>query len=147
MPNRSAANSTLLIYPVRAGEELSKESAANLASLINKSKLMKAVAADAGPRIMVERHMNEQKTLWSMARAFRDHVKSQPPDADYVLFADYLMAKNGVGATHFALCDRSGEWVIVDFQNSHWDDFNSIRPKSREDCDRLILKRLEGYSK
>jgi hypothetical protein len=37
--------------------------------------------------------------------------------------------------------------VIVDYQNDHHDDFNAIKPKSAEDGDRLVLKRLEGYCK
>jgi hypothetical protein len=38
---------------------------------------------------------------------------------------------------HFVVCDPSGEWVIVDFQ--------SVAPKSADDCDRLIAKRVAGY--
>jgi hypothetical protein len=28
-------------------------------------------------------------------------------------------------------------------QNSHQDDFQQINPKNLDDCDRLVLKRLE----
>ncbi len=142
---KAAPKATLLIYPPRAGEEMSKVSATHLAALINEAKLAKAASADQGPRIKVKRAMNEQKTLWEMARTFREQVQKQPPDADYVLFADYLMGKNAVGAVHFALCDRHGELVVVDFQNSHHDDFKAIKPKSREDCDQLVVKRLKAY--
>ena len=142
---KAAAEATLLIYPARAGDEMSKASATYLAELVNQAKLAKATAADVGPPIKVRREMNEQKTLWDMARAFREQVQKQPPDADYVLFADYLIGKNAVGAVHFAICDRHGELVVVDFQNNHHDDFNAIKPKSREDCDRLVVKRLKKY--
>jgi len=37
--------------------------------------------------------------------------------------------------------------VIVDYQNDHHTDFNAIKPKSAEDCNRLVSKRLEGYCK
>ncbi len=144
---KAAPKATLLVYPVHAGDALSPESAANLAKLITEAKLMKATAADTGPQLDIQRDMNEQKVLWSMAQAFREHVQKEPPAADYVLYADYLMGKDAVGGVHFAICDRKGQWVIVDFQNSHWEDFQSIKPKSREDCDRLVLKRLEGYCK
>jgi hypothetical protein len=43
------------------------------------------------------------------------------------------------------VCDRQGEWVIVDMQNSHHGDYQSLKPTSREDCDKILLKRLEGY--
>ncbi|MFH1999683.1 MAG: hypothetical protein ABIK28_08385, partial [Planctomycetota bacterium] len=49
------------------------------------------------------------------------------------------------GAVHFALCDRKGDWVIVDFQNNHHDDFNEVSPKSWKDCNALATIRLKGY--
>ena len=48
---------------------------------------------------------------------------------------------------HFVVCDRKGEWVIVDLQNSHQPDYQSIGVISRERCDQLLVKRLEGYLK
>ncbi len=149
---KAAPKATLLVYPAHAGDQMSAESAANLAKLVNDAKLLNATAADKGPQLDVKGDMNEQKVLWGMARAFREHVQKQPPAADYVLYADYLMGKTAagqdvVGGVHFAVCDRQGQWVIVDFQNSHWEDFKTINPKSRADCDRLVLKRLESYCK
>ena len=144
---KAAATATLLIYPAHAGDEWSAESATHLAQMINETKLVKATAADKGPQLDVKGDMNEQKVLWGMARAFREQVQKQPPETDYVLYADYLMGRGAVGGVHFAICDRKGQLVVVDFQNSHWDDFKSIDPKSREDCDRLVVKRLEGYCK
>jgi hypothetical protein len=40
------------------------------------------------------------------------------------------------------VCDRTGEWVIADLQNSHQEAFQRISPKTLEDCDRLVLDRL-----
>jgi hypothetical protein len=144
---QAAATATLLIYPAHAGDQMSPKSATHLAQMINEAKLLKATAADQGPQLEVKPDMNEQKMLWGMARAFSTEVQAHPPKSDYVLYADYLMGKNAVGGVHFAICDSKGQLVIVDFQNSHWDDFKAINPKSAEDCDRLVLKRLEGYCK
>lgn len=148
--NESAASATLLVYPARAGDELSKESAVHLTKLLNDANLTKASAAPAGPQLAVKGDMNEQKVLWDMARGVRSFVQAHRPDTDYVLYADYLMGKDAagkakVGGVHFAVCDREGRWVIVDFQNSHDDDFKAIDPKSREDCDRLVANRMRGY--
>ena len=140
-----AANSTIIIYPAHAGDEFSAESAKALAGGIVERKFGKASAADKGPRFAIERAMNEQKVLWSMASQFSAWVKQNPPDADYALFADYLMGKGGVGGVHFAICDKKGELVVVDFQNNHHSDFNSINPKNREGCDRLVIERLKDY--
>lgn len=142
---KTASACTMLIYPGRAGNEISPDSI-HLTKLINEAKLTKASAAESGPTIKAKGDINEQKVLWSMARTLRDHVQKHPPTTDYVLYTDYLFrAKDAVGAVHFVVCDRQGQWVIVDYQNEHHADFKAIKPKSREDCDRLVVKRLEGY--
>ena len=145
---KAASTATLLVYPVREGGKSNADSAVHLAKLFNDAGLTKAVAASDGPQLDIKGDMNEQKVLWGMARAFREHVQAHPPEADYALFADYLMmGKDAVGGVHFAVCDRKGELVVVDYQNDHHADFNAIKPKSAEDGDRLVLKRLEGYCK
>jgi hypothetical protein len=147
---KAAATARLLVYPALAGDEVSKDSAANLAKLFNDAGLTKASATDAGPQLQIKGDMNEQKTLWEMARGVRAFVQAQRPEAEYVLFAHYLMGedatgKDVVGGVHFVVCDREGQWVIVDFQNDHHDDFSAINPASRPACDRLIARRLTGY--
>lgn len=149
---KAAPTATMVVYPVRAGGKLDAEAAVHLAKLLTDAGVVQAKAATEGSQLDIKRDMNEQKVLWSMARGFRDYVQNKTPDADYALFADYLMGTNpagrtAVGGVHFAVCDRKGDWVIVDFQNSHHDDFSAIKPKSVEDCDKLVLKRLEGYRK
>ena len=146
---RSAGRTAkLAVFPVRlADDKVSKESAAHLANLLNEKKLSEAQVVDSPLRVEIQRSHNEQKLLWDLARAFRDHVRRNPPEADYALLADYMIGRQGgrVGAVHFVVCARTGEWVIVDFQNSHWEDFQSIDPHTWEDCGRLVAKRLEGY--
>ena len=148
---KAASKATLVVYPVRVGSNSNPENAAHLAKLFNDAGLTKATAASEGPQFDIMVNMNEQKMLWDMAHAFREHIQAHSPEADYALFADYLMmGKDAVGAVHFvhfAVCDRKGQLVIVDYQNDHHDDFNAIKPKSAEDGDRLVLKRLEGYCK
>jgi hypothetical protein len=147
-----AANSTLIIYPAHAGDTFSAESATCLAKLINEKSLAKATPAAVGPKLEVPGNINEQKVLWGMAHAFQDHVRKNPPDADYVMYVDYLMGKDKsgtvvVGGVHFAICDKQGGLVVVDFQNNHWPDFKAINPKTVEDCDKLVARRLAGYCK
>jgi hypothetical protein len=82
-----------------------------------------------------------------LAREFRDYAKKNPTDADYVLYADYVFNPQNweQGFVHFVVCDRKGDWVIVDFQNSHQADYQSVKPTSRERCDQLLVQRLESY--
>jgi len=136
------------IFPVRLSDEkVGKDDSAHLAQLLNKKKLCAAEVVDSSLRVKIEPSHNEQKMLWDLARAFQDHVRQNPPEADYALLADYMISpRDGrVMAVHFVVCDRDGEWVIVDFQNDHHVDFQSVDPKTHEDCGRLVAKRLRGY--
>jgi hypothetical protein len=140
---------TLMVFPIRIwGGAANAESATDLVKLINDAGLCKAVPAKQPVLLKASQpDPNELKLLWDMAREFRDYAKKNPADADYVLYADYgFNPKNWEqGIVHFVVCDRKGEWVIVDFQNSHHDDYQSVKPTSKEGCEQILLKRLEGY--
>ncbi len=144
----AGSTAKVAVYPVRlSDDEVSTESAAHLATLLDEKKLFEAEAVESPLRVKIKPARNEQKLLWDLARAFQDHVKSNPPEADYTLLTDYIMhPRSGrAWAVHFVVCDRDGEWVIVDFQNDHHEDFQSIDPKTHEDCGLLVARRLEGY--
>jgi hypothetical protein len=142
---------TLLVYPARiGGNKASVPSATNLVRLLNQAGLCKAVQAEQ--TILLKTSLadpNELKALWNLAREFRDFVRGNPPAADYALYADYVFNPQNAeqGFVHFVVCDRKGEWVIVDMQNSHHPDYQSIGVISRDRCDQLLVKRLEGYLK
>jgi hypothetical protein len=140
---------TLLVYPARiGGNTASVPSATNVVWLVNQSGLCKAVQAEQTIVLKASQaDPNELKTLWGLAREFRDYVRAHPPAADYALYADYVFnpQNSEQGFVHFIVCDRKGEWVIVDMQNSHHPDYQSIGIISRARCDQLLVKRLEGY--
>jgi len=129
---RSGPSVTLAVYAPDAD---------GLASRISSAGFVKSARPATAPELHVAANMNEQKMLWDAARGFRDFIRKNPPNADYALYAEYL----GTNAVHFIVCDRSGEWVIVDFQNDHHPDFQSIAPKTPEDCARRVVKRLQTY--
>jgi len=142
---------TLLVYPARiGGNTASVPSATNVVWLVNQSGLCKAVQAEQTIVLKASQaDPNELKALWGLAREFRDYVRANPPAADYALYADYVFnpQNSEQGFVHFIVCDRKGEWVIVDMQNSHHPDYQSIGIISRARCDQLLVKRLEGYLK
>ena len=148
---RALPGATLLVYPARiGGNEVSVPSATNIVRLLNQAGLCKAVQAEQP--ILLKTSLadpNELKTLWNLAREFRDFVRTNPPAADYALYADYLFNPQNAeqGFVHFVVCDRKGEWVIVDMQNSHHPDYRSIGVISRDRCDQLLVKRLAGCLK
>jgi hypothetical protein len=142
---------TLLVYPARVGgNKASVPSATNVVQLLNQEGLCKAVQAEQTIVLKASQaDPNELKALWGLAREFRDYVRANPPAADYALYADYVFnpQNSEQGFVHFIVCDRKGEWVIVDMQNSHHPDYQSIGVTSRARCDQLLVKRLEGYLK
>jgi hypothetical protein len=151
MMKKTAKTARLTIFPVRIGSESSEENAKHLAELLQEDKALQVKVSNKSPDLQIKGSSNEQRVLWDMARAFRDYVRNNPSDTEYTLYADYMIArkigeKNEiVRAVHFAVCDPKGEWVIVDFQNDYQADFKSVKPKSKEDCDRLVVRRLKSY--
>ncbi len=139
--------STVTIYPVLLRDSVSKDNAEHLSTLLGEKKLCQAKVAAEELLIAVEPATNEQKMLWELANKFKDHAKENPVTSDYSLYAQYFMSpRNGrIMAVHFIVCDRYGDWVIVDFQNDHHEDFNAVAPASASDCDKLVIRRLEGY--
>jgi hypothetical protein len=145
---KAGRSATVVVFPVRlADDEVGQEEAARLAELLNEERLCAAGAVESPWRVKTAHSRNEQKVLWDLARAFQAHVKQNPPEADYALLADYIMRpeERRAWAVHFVVCDRRGEWVIVDFQNGHHGDFQSIDPKTYDDCGRLVARRVQGY--
>lgn len=142
---------TLLVYPARVGgNKTSIPSATNIVRSLNDAGLCKAVQADKAILLKASQaDPNELKSLWDLAREFRNFVRANPPPADYALYADYVFNPQNPdqGFVHFVVCDRKGEWVIVDMQNSHQPDYQSVGIISRERCDQLLVKRLKGCLK
>jgi hypothetical protein len=144
-------NATLLVYPARiGGSEANVPSATNIVRLLNQAGLCQAI--QAGQPVLLKTSLadpNELKALWNLAREFRNFVRTNPPATDYTLYADYVFNPKNTeqGFVHFVVCDRKGEWVIVDMQNSHHPDYQSLGIISCDRCDQLLVKRLAGYLK
>ncbi len=146
---KNVKTSKFVVYPVRIGSGTDKKCAAELAEMLNEQSVCQAVVSKVDPKLQIKGDPNQQKVLWDTARAFRQFVRKNPPEVDYAMYADYGIHRSSSGETqvryvHAIVCDRAGDWVIVDFQNSHHPDFQSIGPKSQEDCNRLVIKRAKG---
>jgi len=125
--------------------ERSAESAARLAVSAAQQLGCKAIKVDKQVSFQRQPTGNEQKLLWDLARAFHDYLRVNPADSNYAMLAEYFInpaSGQTAGAVHFVVCEKLGEWVLVDFQNSTHEDFQRIAPKSVEDCDRLAVERL-----
>ena len=150
LPDRQKAfkkniqTAVMAVFPLRVDGKQDDQGAAELVKMINEAGLCKAVQAKNPLWVKSSQEgPNEMKKLWDMARDFRDFVKTNPEDADYLLYADYTMP----GYVHFVICDRSGEWVIADLQNSGHSDFRKFDVSKVDGCNRLTLTRLLSYTK
>lgn len=143
---QAGPSARVLVYPARVGgDHADPNCAAHLCELLNEAKLCRASVAKTAPVMEGSGWPNEMHVLWLFARSVREHLRQHPADSDYVLFADYWFAPNNrVWAVHFVVCDRAGEWVIVDLQNSHQEAFQRINPQNLDDCDRLVLDRFKA---
>jgi hypothetical protein len=138
------ATTTLSVYPVLAGPEPNRAQAENLAGLLATDLSMTTVVADRDVRLQVPPNSNEQRRLWDLARAFQAEVRENPPAGDYALYAEYVIRTSDqkVWSVHFVVCDKAGELVVVDFQNEYQPDFVALRPRTVEDCNKLVAVRL-----
>jgi tetratricopeptide (TPR) repeat protein/protocatechuate 3,4-dioxygenase beta subunit len=145
---KAGTSARVMVYPARVGgDHTDQSSATHLAELLNEAGLCRATVAKTGPVLKGEGWPAEDEVLWLFARAARNYVRQHPADTDYVLFADYWDSPRtkSTWAIHFVVCDRAGDWVIVDLQNNHHEDFQRINPKTLADGDRLMLERLKTY--
>jgi hypothetical protein len=123
-----------------------------LVQRITEAGFANVTSTEGKPNVSVRSGMNQQMVLWSFARSFGTWVGEHRPATDYVLHTDYLMSKApngdvGVIGVHLVICDKEGQLVLVDFQNDHQPDFKAVKPKTREECDELVARRMKALLK
>lgn len=136
--------STLLVCPVRVNGEANEVAAGVIVKMLNEAGAGKAMVSK--DKVLMKSRSedpNEMKKLWDLAREFRDYVRKNPMDADYMLYADYEMP----AYVHFVVCDRKGEWVITDLQNSAHPDFRAFFTATVDGCSHLVAARFLKYLK
>ncbi len=142
---KQAEKSTVAVYPVRVAGKGDEQAAAELAEMLDQKGFAGAEAAGTDPKLSIQPNTNQLRIAWDLARAFREFLRENPPQADYALLADYGIGRTPDGKTHvgglqFVLCDRRGNWVVVSLRNSHHADFRRIGPRSPGDCNRLVAE-------
>jgi hypothetical protein len=137
----------LVIFPILENKELDVRDAEELASMLQKKEVCGAHVIDEGLLLQPSASPSQLRRLWDMARGFQEHLRDNGLDADYALYAEYMLDPEAerVFAVNYVLCDRAGEWILVDLQNSHHADFQSIDPKTASCCNQLVVRRLEGH--
>lgn len=139
--SQSIRKKSISIYPASVSGEADRRTAQELASKL--SSLFNEVHVGAMERAMViQRHSNEQKVLWQTARLLKSMVQNKGLESDYVLFVDYGWNGQCSQYIHIIVMDRSGDWVLVDYQNSHHDGFDSDRLTSLNACNEFVSQRI-----
>ena len=136
---------TCTVYPVCVGGQSNEQAARDLTALLLQEKLCQAEASAIDPALNIAGHSNQQKVLWDTARAFQSFLRKSPPSSDYAVYVDYGLFEGQARYVHAIVCDRSGDWVLVELQNSHHPNFQQIDPKSVADCHRLLLANLNDW--
>lgn len=117
--------------------------ATRLAALLSQQLGCRAVAVPSGARIAPDVDSNEQRRLWSLARGLRSAAAAHAGTADYVLVADLGVGGEGsVAWLHVAMCTTAGELVLVDLQNDQHPLLQEAPPRTLEDGERLLVRRL-----
>jgi hypothetical protein len=147
---KNIAAAEVTVYPIHLWPGWDEAGARQLADMLNQQGICHAVVAETAPNFTVQGDPNEQKILWDTARSFREFLRENPPATQYALLADYGIrhspdGRQWVHHVHVILCDHAGDWVLVDYQNSHHSDFRSINPKSIDDCNRLVIRRAMQF--
>lgn len=145
---KAAKDARIQVYPTRVAGKPDATGGARLAEALRVKLGRPAYAGTAATTFSLEPASNQQKVLWQLAAEFRKHVRANPPDADYALLADYWVVEGmPARAVHFVVCDRTGEWVVVDFQNDQHSDYKAIAPKTVAGCEALTVARLRRQLK
>ncbi len=149
MLKQKIKTTTVAVYPVRISGTSDAPLAERLAEMLTNAGLGRALAVNTDPKLQIQGSPNQTRILFDTARAFQAFLHKNPPEADYALLAAYGIGhsadgKSRVSGAQFVLCDRSGDWVLLDLKNDHHPDFQRINPQSPDDCNRLVIEAMKN---
>jgi hypothetical protein len=144
---KTIPSASCTIYPVNVSGQSDRHCTDQLVQQLRELPIGKLNVSEVDPELKIAGHSNEQKVLWDTARAVQKFTRQHPPTTDYVAYLNYGVFDQGVGFVHVVICDRAGDWVLVDLQNSHQPAFQKIAPQNAADCSRLVFMRLSDWLK
>lgn len=135
---------SLTVYPTLMGEKPDAESAGRLAKLLEGAFGGGATAAAEASGVSVSPSSNQQKRMWDLSRGLRERVRANPPPTEYAALAEVLFdpASPGHGGVEVVICDRAGEWVVVEFCNEVHEEWARLKPKAVEDVERVAAAKV-----
>lgn len=113
-----------LLIPQRTGSTAWIE-VADLATAIKTQTQGDVSLGESSELKVSELHTNEQRVLWDMAKLLKQWVQQKQPASDYIVCVDSFASPSQLHFAHIIICDKEGNWVLVDYLNTHHQDFPS----------------------
>ena len=141
---------TVTVFPVRivsgGAAEYDKDFCHELVAWLQAENIAWGETSAVAIEFPVQWHRNQARMLKESASAYADQVKGMDIQSEYALLAEILCNrdKTHVGGVHFYLADNQGELVSVGLNNSHWEEYKTIQPKSSHDGIEVVKLMLKN---
>lgn len=139
-------SATLALFPVWIGHSTDTEAAVALARTLSRTAMFRTCGVMPALSRPWPPPDSSEKNLWSLARDARGFLQSHPPQADYTLFAEYVLTEQLLlRELHLVVCDEHGDWVIVDRLVLNDRPEGLSQPQDRTEADSIVLAWLQYY--
>ena len=120
-------------------------SAKAIVDFINTKEYAFASITQLSPPTNTEWKANEGRMLTISINYFIDFVKENNlPEDTYILYAEFLKRGQNVYAVHYCLLNNKGEVAMRGLLNSIWKEFQTVNPKTNEDCVAVFINGFEN---
>lgn len=129
---------SVTVFPVSivVGSERQQDAelASEIADFINANQLADAVMGEGDIEIPVKWGRNQAKMAQQSALSYAEQIKSANIMTDYALLVEILCnsSETKVGGIHYYLCDKEGNLADGGLCNSHWENFQKVKPHDRK---------------
>jgi len=141
---------SVTVYPVNVvrGDTVEHDAdlAGKLMTFLRQENLAEPVLATESANISFKWGHNQAKMAQQSAIAFASTVKEAGIQTEYALLVEILCNKSEtwVGGVHFYLCDRDGLLANGGLTNSHWEEFEEIKPHDRQGGYEVAIRMLRN---
>ncbi|MCK4577980.1 MAG: hypothetical protein KAU50_04275 [Candidatus Marinimicrobia bacterium] len=105
----------------------------DLVDWLRANGLAQPVQAGTPAEVPIQWGRNQAAMLRRSAEAFAGLMAADPPQTGYALMVEILSnrTESWVGGIHYYLVDQEGRLAAVGLTNSHWKEFQQVKPKDR----------------
>ena len=144
---------SMLVYPVRVihGNVIDKdpELSKQLISKLSEFDKIKFLTTNDTISIPFQWRHNQAGMLRQSATGFSAGIAKANIETDYALLIEVLgnYKETWVVGVHYYICNKKGEIVKLSLNNSHWETFQQVNPKNRQDGMQVAVKMLTEFFK